>query len=171
MDTSQPLGHATVASPIDDLHLVFAGETLLHLDFAGNDGRMTRSLGRRFPSLSRTERQAPAPVVRALDAYFAGDFERAGELAWMTGGTVFQRRIWRALGALRVGETVAYGGLAERLGLPRGASRAIGAAVGANPISIFVPCHRVVGADGRLTGYAGGLDRKRWLLRHESVPV
>ncbi len=82
-------------------------------------------------------------------------------------GTPFQKQVWKALADVPFGETTTYGALAARLGKPPGASRAVGAANGANPLAIVVPCHRVIGADGSLTGYAGGLERKRWLLEHE----
>ncbi|MFD0279868.1 methylated-DNA--[protein]-cysteine S-methyltransferase [Kitasatospora sp. NPDC127111] len=112
--------------------------------------------------------EAFAEIVRQLRAYFAG--ERAGfELEWAAGGTEFQRRVWAALETVPYGTTTTYGRLAERAGLPRAAVRAVGAAIGANPLLVVRPCHRVIGADGSLTGYAGGLDRKRQLLAHEGT--
>ena len=106
-------------------------------------------------------------VIRQLDEYFAGS-RRTFDLPLAATGTPFQRRVWDALGAVPWGGTLTYGELAERVGRP-GAARAVGAAVGRNPISIVVPCHRVVGADGTLTGYAGGLGRKRFLLALEGA--
>jgi methylated-DNA-[protein]-cysteine S-methyltransferase len=109
---------------------------------------------------------ALAPVVAQLDAYFAGelcDFDLPMEMA----GTDFQRRVWAALCEIPYGETISYGELARWVGNPK-ASRAVGLANGRNPIAIVVPCHRVIGADGSLTGYGGGLDRKVWLLEHEA---
>jgi methylated-DNA-[protein]-cysteine S-methyltransferase len=106
-------------------------------------------------------------VVDQLSAYFAGepvDFDTAFTLR----GSDFQRRVWRALIDIPYGTTVTYGALAERVA-GRVHTRAVAAAVGRNPISIAIPCHRVIGANGALTGYAGGLDRKRWLLDHEAV--
>ncbi len=104
--------------------------------------------------------------VRAqLDEYFAGA-RRTFDLPLRAVGTGFQRRVWAALVGIRYGETTSYGKLAAAIGSPS-ASRAVGLANGQNPISIIVPCHRVVGADGSLTGYGGGLDAKRWLLSHE----
>jgi methylated-DNA-[protein]-cysteine S-methyltransferase len=102
---------------------------------------------------------------RGLDAYFAGK-ARAFDLPLAFSGTSFQMEVWRALLAIPFGETVSYGALAKRIGEPA-AVRALGAAVGRNPISIIAPCHRVVGADGSLTGYAGGVERKRALLAFE----
>jgi methylated-DNA-[protein]-cysteine S-methyltransferase len=106
-----------------------------------------------------------APVVEQLEAYFGGsreDFDVVLDLA----GTEFQRRVWAGLLDIPYGETISYGELARRVGRP-GASRAVGLANGRNPVAIIVPCHRVIGANGTLTGYGGGLDRKVWLLDHE----
>jgi methylated-DNA-[protein]-cysteine S-methyltransferase len=110
----------------------------------------------------------PLPkAVRQLREYFAGT-RREFDLPLRLEGTVFQQRVWRSLGEIRYGETWSYGQLAKRIGNPN-ASRAVGLANGRNPISILVPCHRVIGADGSLTGYGGGLERKRWLLAHEGL--
>ena len=110
---------------------------------------------------------APFPEVRAqLEEYFAGR-RRDFDLPLAPVGTPFQRRVWQALREIPYGETVSYGALAARLGQP-GAGRAVGLANGQNPISIVIPCHRVIGAGGALTGYGGGLERKRWLLALES---
>jgi methylated-DNA-[protein]-cysteine S-methyltransferase len=106
-----------------------------------------------------------ADVVGQLAAYFAGTL-RAFDLPLAPAGTAFQRRVWQALREIPYAATRSYGALARGLGLP-GGSRAVGLANGRNPLSVVVPCHRVIGADGRLTGYGGGLDRKRWLLDHE----
>ncbi len=103
---------------------------------------------------------------RQLQAYFAGEL-RDFDLPLSPGGTEFRRRVWEALRGIPYGATTSYGVVARGLGLPSGASRAVGTANGANPIPIVVPCHRVVGADGSLTGYAGGLERKRLLLALE----
>lgn len=108
-------------------------------------------------------------VVAQLQAYFAGE-RRQFDLPLAPVGTDFQRRVWRALQGIPFGQTSSYGELAGRLGKPT-ASRAVGMANGRNPISIVVPCHRVIGADGSLTGYGGGLPRKRWLLQHEGVQL
>jgi methylated-DNA-[protein]-cysteine S-methyltransferase len=104
---------------------------------------------------------------RQLDAYFAGSLRRF-DLPLAAGGTPFRHEVWRALTTIGFGETTHYGALAVRIGRPR-AVRAVGAANGANPISIVVPCHRVIGHDGALTGYSGGVSRKRWLLDHEAA--
>ena len=108
-----------------------------------------------------------AETVRQLNEYFAG-VRREFDLPLQFEGTMFQRRVWNELTQIPYGETWSYGQLASRIGNP-GASRAVGLANGRNPISILVPCHRVIGADGSLTGYGGGLERKRWLLAHEGL--
>jgi methylated-DNA-[protein]-cysteine S-methyltransferase len=104
---------------------------------------------------------------RQLQAYFAGE-RREFDLPLAPYGSDFQRRVWSALLEIPYGETISYLELARRLGDPR-AVRAVGSANGRNPISIIIPCHRVIGADGSLVGYGGGLERKRWLLRHEAA--
>jgi len=110
----------------------------------------------------------PFGHTSALAAYMHGDLAALEPLAVETAGTSFQRKVWCALRTIPVGATVSYGEIARRIGNPA-AVRAVGLANGANPIGIVVPCHRVIGADGSLTGYGGGFDRKRWLLRHEAT--
>ena len=109
----------------------------------------------------------PAPLSRALQAYLESDSGALDALPVKTAGTPFQQDVWAALRRIPAGHTTSYGALAAGIGRPA-AVRAVGLAVGANPISIVVPCHRVIGSDGSLTGYAGGLPRKRWLLAHEA---
>jgi len=111
--------------------------------------------------------QPLAAAVRQLTEYFAGT-RRKFDMPLRMQGTAFQQRVWRELTEIPYGETWSYGELARRIGKPS-ASRAVGLANGRNPISLIVPCHRVIGADGTLTGYGGGLPRKRWLLAHEGV--
>ena len=118
------------------------------------------------PGLVRDERPF-GELIAQLDEYFAGR-ATAFDIPLSTAGTEFQCRVWAALREIPHGETISYGELASRLGMP-GASRAVGLANGRNPIAIVIPCHRVIGADGRLTGYGGGLERKAWLLRHEAA--
>ncbi len=107
-----------------------------------------------------------SPARLALEAYFEGELAAIDAIRTQTAGTDFQRKVWAALRAIPVGTTVSYGQLAARIERPA-AVRAVGAANGANPIPIIVPCHRVIGADASLTGFGGGLERKRWLLAHE----
>ena len=140
------------------------------LDWTDHEARMMRLLRSHnaAESIETTARSAPTPARRAIEAYFDGDLTAIDGIAIETGGTDFRRAVWRALRAIPAGTTMTYGGLARLLGMPR-AVRAVGAANGANPISIVVPCHRLIGAGGSLTGYGGGIERKRWLLRHEGV--
>jgi len=109
-----------------------------------------------------------ADVTRQLKAYFAGELT-AFDLDLAPRGTPFQQRIWQALDSVPYGTTISYGELAAQLGVPPERVVALGAAIGANPLLIIRPCHRVIGADGTMRGYAGGVERKQWLLVHEGV--
>jgi O-6-methylguanine DNA methyltransferase len=137
------------------------------LDFEDFRARMERLLQTHYGSCELEPGAAPAPVRAALDAYFAGGIDALDPVTVATGGTAFQREAWRNLRVIPAGATASYGELAARMGRP-GAARAVGLANHNNPIAIVVPCHRVIGAQGALTGYAGGLERKRWLLEHEA---
>ncbi len=137
--------------------------------FAEAHARMERHLGV-FADARRFRLEAarnPGGLRDAMRAYFAGDLAVLDALPAEGVGTPFQQKVWRALRDIPCGETRSYGELARAIGQPA-AVRAVGLANGANPVSIVVPCHRVIGADGTLTGYAGGLERKRWLLAHET---
>jgi len=116
----------------------------------------------------RRDDAAFAEVVRQLTAYFDGELT-VFTLRLAPRGTPFQQRVWRALDSIRYGTTITYGELAARLGIPRERIQALGAAIGANPLLIVVPCHRVVGSDGTMRGYAGGVERKHQLLAHEGT--
>jgi len=168
MSTLQEFFIDRVPSPLGTIVLVCDGEGRLRaLDFDTHEARLRRLLGRHYGEGRFTLASAPAPRIRtALDAFFAGELGAIGAIAVQTGGTEFQRRVWAALRRIPAGTTTTYSRLANDVGQP-GASRAVGLANGANPIGIVVPCHRVIGADGSLTGYAGGVERKRWLLAHE----
>lgn len=139
------------------------------LDWKDYEARMQRLLRLHYGAdgFSISERRSASSARLALEAYFAGELSALHALEVETGGTEFQRSVWRALRQIRPGETISYGALASRIGRPR-AIRAVGLANGSNPVGIIVPCHRVIGANAALTGYAGGLERKRWLLRHEA---
>ena len=154
--------YTTIASPIGELLLKSDGESVsglyMHKHKHKRGATPTREWKRDDAALKQSSAQ--------LRAYFAGEL-REFELPLAPEGTPFQQRVWRALCDIPFGETISYGELARRIGQPT-ASRAVGLANGRNPISIVVPCHRVIGADGSLTGYGGGLARKRWLLAHES---
>jgi methylated-DNA-[protein]-cysteine S-methyltransferase len=157
-----------IDSPVGPLRLAAEGESVTAILFRHHDGRGAEA--RAAPPPER-ERADGDPLLRCvavqLAEYFAGD-RRVFDLPLGLRGTDFQRRVWGELLRIPYGATTSYGAVAAALGLPPGAARAVGLANGANPISIVVPCHRVVGADGSLTGYGGGLDRKRYLLDLES---
>jgi methylated-DNA-[protein]-cysteine S-methyltransferase len=156
-----------VASPVREILLVCDDQdSLLALDFHDHEERMRRLLRRYHGPVTLRTGGAPAAVTRALAAFFAGDLDALATVAVRTTGSDFQRRVWAALRDIPAGTTTTYGQLAAAIGRP-GASRAVGLANGANPVAIVLPCHRVIGADGGLTGYGGGLERKRWLLAHE----
>jgi len=159
---------ARYASPIGELSLASVAGKLVHLDFEGNDDRLRTIQSRRFRQIDWQESgAAPVPVTRWLDAYFNGEVRALPMADIQMIGTCFQQRVWRALIAIPSGEIRSYLGLAVELGNLK-AVRAVARANALNPVSIIVPCHRVIGLDGKLTGYAGGLDRKHWLLEHEA---
>jgi methylated-DNA-[protein]-cysteine S-methyltransferase len=161
----------TVATPIGGLALVARDEVLVGLEFADaldrRDG-LARSLSRRLGAFETREVADPAGAATRLARYFEGDLAALDEQPCEPHGTPFQLEVWRALRAIPAGATRTYGELATALGKPA-AMRAVGAANGANPIAVFVPCHRVIAADRTLWGYGGGLERKRWLLVHEGA--
>ena len=156
-------------SPIGQVILVARGDELVFVDFEGNEKRMRRLLEARFGAYQLEKASLPDFKAK-LEAYFVGDLKAVNDLNVSTGGTEFQARVWRALREIPTGQTMTYGALAAKLNKP-GASRAVGMINGLNPISIVLPCHRVIGANGTLTGYAGGLERKKWLLEHEGVKL
>jgi methylated-DNA-[protein]-cysteine S-methyltransferase len=155
-----PIGEALV--------LVDEQGVLRALDWEDHEARMRRLVLRHYGALPIVEGSAPRPVTAAISAYFAGELDAIRSLAWRTGGTAFQRAVWRGLCEIPVGTTLSYKALAEKIGAPA-AVRAVGLANGANPVGVVVPCHRVIGAAGALTGYGGGLERKAWLLSHEGA--
>jgi methylated-DNA-[protein]-cysteine S-methyltransferase len=142
------------------------------VDWEDCEKRMRHLMRRQYGEggISPCENPRTSRARRALDAYFDGDFAAIDSLPTAARGTAFQSQVWSALRTVPFGQTINYARLAGRIGHPT-AARAVGLANGANPIAIVVPCHRVIGADGALTGYGGGLARKRWLLAHERVNV
>lgn len=166
-----PLIRATLPTPVGPMLAVASDESLCALEFT-SESRLTRldtRLERFFTSHEVVEgTNAVVEQVRAwLDAYFAGASADIGALPLAPRGTPFERRVWGALQTILPGETRSYAQVAAKVSGSVLASRAVGLANGANPIAIIVPCHRVIGADGSLTGYGGGLERKTWLLEHE----
>jgi len=125
-------------------------------------------IARHYPKAALVEGRAPPPVRQAFETYFAGQPRALEAVPWKASGTPFQLSVWAALCTIPAGETLSYAALAARIGRPT-AVRAVGLANGANPVAVVVPCHRVIGADGSLTGYGGGLARKRQLLELEGA--
>jgi methylated-DNA-[protein]-cysteine S-methyltransferase len=157
-----------IESPLGPLTILAAGERLMEVQFGDHRADFEHEdLRRRLPGVIN-EHPDPAGAVTALRAYFGGDLRAVDWLLIDPIGTEFQRRVWDVLRTVRAGRTASYADIANALGAPT-ATRAVGAANGANPIAIVVPCHRVIGSGGSLVGYGGGLERKRWLLEHEGV--
>jgi methylated-DNA-[protein]-cysteine S-methyltransferase len=166
-----PVVLATVrlTTPVGGLAAFTHEGALCALSFA--DGRYDplAVLGVRFGTV-HTRDADPLDVTGRFRDYFRGQLDALDRLPVDTGGTPFQRRVWEVLRTIPAGTTLSYRDVARRVGAEE-AVRAVGAANGANPVAIVIPCHRVIGADGRLVGYGGGLDRKRWLLAHEKAPL
>jgi methylated-DNA-[protein]-cysteine S-methyltransferase len=165
------LARATISTPLGNMLALASGDSLCALEFTGPGERLTRlerRLARWFPphEIVDSDSAILARTRQWLYAYFDGANADVGGLPIALHGAPFETKVWRALLKIAPGTTTSYGAIAAGLG-SAAASRAVGAANGANPIAIIVPCHRVVGSSGSLVGYGGGLDRKRWLLEHE----
>lgn len=156
---SSPIGSILVAEDPES-------GSVYALDFEDRRPRLTALLERRFGPVDLV----PGAALHAapIRSYFAGELDALAEVPAVLGGTPFQARVWQALREIAPGTTLSYSALAGAIGSP-GCARAVGAANARNPIALIVPCHRIVGSDGTLTGYAGGLERKRWLLTHEGA--
>jgi methylated-DNA-[protein]-cysteine S-methyltransferase len=152
-------------APFGPLAIAARGDALVAIDLEGHPERLAKAVARKEPA--GPGRLALA-LTRAFDAYFKGDLTAIDSLEAEPGGTEFQRDVWAELRRVRAGTTISYSQLAARIGRPD-AVRAVGAANGANPVPIVIPCHRVIGANGSLVGYGGGLEMKRWLLQHEGL--
>jgi methylated-DNA-[protein]-cysteine S-methyltransferase len=157
--TDSPIGELTVASHGSKVCLVHFGPVTKHVHSA---------LAAWYPGASVGPGDDPGGVVSVLSRYFGGDLASLDEIDVELHGTPFQQRVWNALRTVPAGTTTSYAQLAGRVGASS-AVRAVGAANGANPVAVVLPCHRIIGSNGSLTGYGGGLERKRWLLNHEGV--
>jgi methylated-DNA-[protein]-cysteine S-methyltransferase len=156
---------------IGDLYIVADDEANLRATFwTDRESELRAFLARHYAPthVELTPARNPHGLTDHLAAYFAGDLHAIDAIPTRTAGTAFQQSVWRALRDIPCGTTISYSELARRIGKPE-AIRAVGAANGANPIGVVVPCHRVIGANGTLTGYGGGIERKRWLLQHEGA--
>ena len=129
---------------------------------------LARTLRREHPDAALEDGAAPEAAARALKAYFGGAADALSDLCWAVRGEGFEARVWRALARVPAGTTISYGEMARRAGEP-GAAQAAGTALNRNPIALILPCHRVIGAEGALVGFGGGLEHKAWLLRHEGA--
>jgi methylated-DNA-[protein]-cysteine S-methyltransferase len=158
-------------TPIGTALLVTDADGVLRaLDWLDYEPRMKELLRLQYGAVVLQDARPPRDIRAALTGYFRGDLASLGAIKWRVAGTPFQRKVWTALPKIAAGTTRSYGRLAAQLGTPK-AVRAVGRANGSNPISVVLPCHRLIGANGSLTGYGGGLPRKRWLLEHEGVTV
>ncbi len=155
-----------IDSPIGTLLLVVDGNKLCSLDYEEYEQRMMMLLERRYGSVQLIPETNPNGFSSRVRDYLTGNYGSLDDIPVSTGGTPFQQRVWHALRTIPVGTTKTYGELAAQLGKPT-AYRAVGGTNALNPIAIVLPCHRVVGVNAVLTGYAGGLERKQWLLEHE----
>lgn len=163
---SRHLIQASVNTPVGDLTLLLDGNTVLICEFRDHSDRVTRQIERFYSDDTITSGECPQQVSNVLQAYFGGDLDSLDTLDTDPLGTPFERSVWKALRDIPAGATDSYGALAKRL---NSSPRAVGRANGRNPVGLIHPCHRIIGADGSLTGYAGGLDRKEWLLKHEGA--
>jgi methylated-DNA-[protein]-cysteine S-methyltransferase len=153
--------------PIGPILIVSKGNRLVALDFDSADGRLRQILRPRYgKDLVFEESECSVGIASAIRLYLDGRLDALDDIAVDAGGTPFQQQVWTALREIPPGQTRSYGQMATRLGRPD-APRAVGSANALNPISIVIPCHRLVGSSGALTGYGGGIERKRWLLAHE----
>ena len=165
----EAFGLDRLRTPIGTALLVTDADGVLRaLDWEDYEPRMKDLLRLQYGAVVLQDARSPQDLRSALTGYFKGDLGRLSTIRWRVAGTAFQHKVWTALPRIPPGTTMSYGALAARIDRPK-AVRAVGHANGANPISVVVPCHRLIGADGSLTGYGGGLERKRWLLAHEGV--
>lgn len=159
-----------INSPLGEILIISDTAALCALEFENYEARTLRFLERRYGAYRFISKVNPLGISDRIQAYLAGDHHQIEQIPVNPGGTAFQQQVWLTLRTIPVGTVLTYRQLAERLDKPT-ASRAVGMANSQNPISIVLPCHRVIGANGMLTGYAGGLERKAWLLRHEGVEL
>jgi len=163
---SKHLTRTQIPSPIGPIELVLEDDTILICEFADRKARVERQLERFYAKHKVVKGEAPQKIQNAFNAYFEGDRDALDVLKTDPVGTDYERTVWQALRIIPSGTTDSYGALAKRL---NSSPRAVGRANGRNPVGLVHPCHRIIGADGSLTGYAGGLDRKEWLLVHEGA--
>ena len=159
-----------IETPLGAMVVLADEDKLIGLSFDDPPGWVLKDLERRFSDFELRHTSDPCGFSDRIRAYFAGELAAIDEIPAEAEGTPFEMRVWAELRRIPCGETASYGEIAERVG-DRNGARAVGIANHRNPVALVVPCHRVIGADGKLVGYGGGLDRKTWLLRHEGLPV
>jgi methylated-DNA-[protein]-cysteine S-methyltransferase len=168
IDRMTTVALTSMESPVGPLSIAACGPRVCLVHFGAPTAALRRTLQTWYPESAIVGHDDPGGAVSVLRRYFAGDLDSLDEIDVDLHGTSFQRSVWMALRSVAAGTTASYAALAARVGAPT-AVRAVGAANGANPVAIVLPCHRIIGSNGSLTGYGGGLDRKRWLLEHEGV--
>ena len=167
----ETFGLDRIETPVGIALLVTDADGALRaLDWEDYEPRMKELLRLHYGSVVLQDRSSPGDTRAALSGYFGGDLDRLTTIKWRVAGTPFQRKVWTALAKIPPGTTMSYGALAAQLDAPK-AMRAVGHANGSNPISVVLPCHRLIGANGSLIKYGGGLERKRWLLAHEGAAL
>ena len=157
-------------SPIGEIFIAVDDQSLVFLDFIDNRDRMEKLLGRRFVEFELVPMNNVLGIRDRLRRYFSGDWSAFEGIDLSTGGTDFQNRVWKSLRQIPAGRAISYDQLACDIEKPK-AIRAAASANANNPVAIIIPCHRVIGKDGSLRGYAGGVDRKAWLLHHEGAII
>lgn len=157
-------------SPVGEIFLAADENELCSLDFNDNDSRIEKLLKQRFGEYELSTKRNFLNMHERLDKYFKGDWQAFDGLAMNTHGTDFQQRVWQSLQTISTGDAISYEQLAGKIKNPK-AVRAVASTNASNPIAVIIPCHRVIGKNGSLRGYTGGIDRQAWLLQHEGYPI
>lgn len=158
------LNRFSIETPIGDLQVMMNESAIVLCEFSDHQARITKHLAKHHAGAEIVDIEAPEKISAAFENYFSGNVDALNELAFSPSGTAHELKIWHYLRTVPAGTTQSYGEMAKNL---NSSPRAVGGANGRNAIALIIPCHRIIGADGALTGYAGGLERKQWLLRHE----
>lgn len=160
------LNQTALSTPAGEITLLVDKDVVLICEFSDHSDRVARQIERFYGDADITKSKCPPQISDVFSAYFGGDLEALNSLKTDPLGTPYEQSVWKALRNIPAGATDSYGALAKRL---NSSPRAVGRANGRNPVALIHPCHRIIGADGSLTGYAGGLDKKEWLLKHEGA--
>lgn len=160
------LKNFTLPTPIGALQIMIKDETIVLCEFADHQARITKHLAKHHAGVEIVDVEPPKQIRATFESYFSGNADALTGLAFSPSGTAHELKIWNYLRTVPAGTTQSYGEMAKNLG---SSPRAVGGANGRNAIALLIPCHRIIGADGSLRGYAGGLNRKEWLLKHEGA--